>query len=69
VLEVFKTDVQEMLHADKLVALLLQRFPGRRINFDLYDCDKILRIEGESFIPDEVIRVVKETGAVCSILE
>ena len=68
-IEVFKTDVEEASHAKNLVALLLQQFPGSRINFDLHDCDRILRIEGESFAVEKVMAVVKENGFTCKILE
>lgn len=67
-IEVFKTDVKEVIQAKKIIALLHQRFPGSRVNFDLDDCDKVLRIEGDNFIPEEAIKLVKENGAVCDIL-
>jgi hypothetical protein len=67
--EVFKTNVQKVSQAKKLVALLLQNFPGNKINFDLKDCDKILRIEGDSFLPEKVILLVKENGFTCKVLE
>ena len=46
--EVFKTNVEEIVQAKKIIELLLEHFPGNRINFDLHDCDKILRVEGKS---------------------
>jgi hypothetical protein len=67
--EVFKTDVQEHSHAMNIVALLLQHFPDSKINFDLHDCDKILRVEGENFTTEKVMLVVKENGFMCKILE
>ena len=68
-IEVFKTNVEEATHAKNLVALLLQHFPASRINFDLHDCDKILRVEGDDFIPEKVIGLVKENGFTCHVLE
>jgi len=44
-IEVFKTNVQEISQANKIVAVLLEHFPGSRINFDMHDCDKVLRVE------------------------
>ena len=67
--EVFKTNVQEVCNAKDLVALLLQHFPDTKINFDLEDCDKILRVEGENFIIEKVMMLVKENGFICKILE
>ena len=66
--EVFKTNVREVSEADKLVSLLLQHFPGSKINFDLHDCDKILRVEGKDFLTETVMVVVKENGFTCDVL-
>jgi hypothetical protein len=52
-----------------LIDLLLQHFPGSKINFDLDDCDKILRIEGINFIAGHVMMYVKEHGFHCNLLE
>jgi hypothetical protein len=54
-IEVFKTNVEEAKDAGTIVQLLLQQFPGSRINFDLQDCDKILRVEGKDFSADKVM--------------
>jgi hypothetical protein len=67
--EVFKTNVQETKEADQLIDLLLQHFPGSKINFDLDDCDKILRIEGINFIAGHVMMYVKKHGFHCNLLE
>ena len=68
-IEVFKTNVEEACHAKNIIALLLQHFPGSKINFDLHDCDKILRVEGENFIAEKVIGLVAENGFSCMVLE
>jgi hypothetical protein len=68
-IEVFKTNVQEICAVQILTALLLEHFPGYKINFDLHDCDKILRLEGETISASKVISVVKENGFTCSVLD
>jgi hypothetical protein len=68
-IEVFKTNVEEACHAKNVVALLLHHFPNARINFDLHDCDKILRVEGENFAVEKVIGLVAESGFTCIVLE
>ena len=68
-IEVFKTNVEQDLEAKEIVSLLLEHFPESRINFDLEDCDKILRIEGGNFLADKVMMMVGERGFVCDILE
>lgn len=45
-IEVFKTNVEKPSEAKRLLGELLQQFPQYRFNFDLDDCDKILRAEG-----------------------
>ena len=67
--EVFKTNVRKVSQAKKLVALLFEQYPGSRINFDLNDCDKILRIEGDNFEVQHIIRFVTENGFMCDVLE
>jgi len=42
--EVFKTDVQYADHARALVDRIHRAFPGYKANFDLEDCDRILRV-------------------------
>lgn len=68
-IEVFKTNVQETVQAKKIVTILLQHFPDNKINFDLYDCDKILRVEGKSFCAEKIKTLVIENGFSCDLLE
>ena len=68
-IEVFKTNIEERSQAEKLIALLLDHFPGHRINVDLHDCDKVLRIEGGNFLSARIMTLVKENGFMCSVLE
>ena len=68
-IEVFKTNVKRQSQAKKMLAVLQQHFPCSKINFDLHDCDKVLRIEGEKFIIEKVMALVKERGYSCDILE
>ena len=68
-IEVFKTNVEEACHAKNVIALLLQHFPESKINFDLHDCDKILRVEGEHFAAEKIITLVTESGFACVALE
>ncbi len=68
-IEVFKTNVKKRSQAKEMVAVLLRHFPCSKINFDLHDCDKILRIEGEKFVIEKVMALVKERGYCCEILE
>ncbi|MDD5186225.1 MAG: hypothetical protein PHS84_13275 [Paludibacter sp.] len=46
---VYKTNVSTKIRAKSIVDKLTSELAGCRINFDLEDCDKILRIEGAGF--------------------
>jgi hypothetical protein len=67
--EVFKTNVDDTELVKRLTSKLLLRFPHCRINFDLHDCDKILRIEGHSFCNEEIIAIMNGDGYQCQALE
>lgn len=69
--EVYRTDVGNQEHADFLLHQLGNIFPAYRINFDLEDCDKILRVEsvmGEIEVL-QLIEVLKDFGCTASLLE
>ena len=68
-IEVFKTNVNEIEKAKKIVDILLKQFPDNKINFDLHDCDKILRVEGRSFCVEKIMILLTENGFSCNILE
>jgi hypothetical protein len=68
-IEVYKTNVDEPTQAGEIVQMLRIKFPGTRINFDLQDCDRILRVEGQNFDPEEVSRLLNREGFSCSCLE
>jgi len=69
VVEVFKTDVRDEMSAKEILNRLRSIFPDYKINFDLDDCDKILRVEGEILSPLVVAEVLKEAGFICEVLE
>ncbi|MCI0449247.1 MAG: hypothetical protein L0Y79_05585 [Chlorobi bacterium] len=67
--EVFKTNIQDKSTASKVLEDLYRHFPGYKINFDLEDCDKILRIENEKVVPGEVLKILNHNGYFCEVLE
>ncbi len=67
--EVFKTNVYAVSNSEKIIELLYQHFPECKINFDLDDCDKILRIEGFSIENEKIKLIVNENGYLCEELE
>jgi hypothetical protein len=45
--EVFKTNVQKKTQRKMLLSILSKAFPSFKINLDLSDCDRVLRVEGD----------------------
>ena len=67
--EVFKTDVTRRVEAKSLVNFLSKHIPDSKINVDLDDCDRVLRVEGMDFQAEKIIVLVKEKGFQCTVLE
>lgn len=68
--EVFKTDVKAHAHALMLIHEIHEAFAGHTANFDLQDCDHILRITSTSKMisSSHVIGFLKEYGFHAEVL-
>jgi hypothetical protein len=66
--EVFKTNVQQHEQAEQLASVLRSRFDFGKINFDLEDCDKILRVEGKQICVETIIEILNTYGLQCEVL-
>ena len=66
--EVFKTNVEHQQEADHLLGMLSQSFPWLDVHFDLEDCDRILRIEGDMIANEQIISLLLKHGYYCSVL-
>jgi hypothetical protein len=67
--EVFKTNVQKKIQSKMLLCILSETFPSLKINFDLSDCDKVLRVEGDNMEALPIMILVKEYGFTCELLD
>ena len=67
--EVFKTNVQHRELAEQLASILRGRLAFCKINFDLEDCDKILRVEGKQICVEMVVEILSTYGLECKVLE
>ena len=67
--EVFKTNVQKKSQSKMLLCILSEAFPSFKINFDLSDCDKVLRVEGDDMDASRIMILVKESGFSCEVLD
>ena len=67
--EVFKTDVRSSRKAKFIIQKLAEKFPAHKINFDLNDCDKILRVQGKNVSSEKIIQLLTEENYQCKVLE
>ena len=68
-IEVFKTNVRTKKQARKILTQLLIQYPKAKINFDLSDCDKILRVEGKNISNEEIIKHLNQESVQCEALQ
>ncbi|KAA5540378.1 hypothetical protein [Adhaeribacter rhizoryzae] len=67
---VFKTSVTTSSKVNRLKPLLDKLMAtGEKWNFDLEDCDNILRVEAISLQADAVIQNLQKAGFSCAELE
>ncbi len=68
--EVFSTNIKTEKQADLLLEYFRRKFPDYKINFDLEDCDHILRIECHynQIDAESIMEMVKDFGLVAEIL-
>jgi hypothetical protein len=62
---IFKTNVKTEPVANQLILYLQRIIPDFQINFDLEDCDNILRIEGNRDVSVLVIKLLNAKGIYC----
>ncbi len=65
---VFRTNVNTSKAIRELAPLFNGHLFISRWNFDLEDCDRILRIEASAQISDEIIKIVRSKGFDCEEL-
>jgi hypothetical protein len=67
--EVFKTNVQRKAQSKTLLCVLSAAFPSFKINFDLSDCDRVLRVEGDNIEASGIMLLLKGSGFKCEPLD
>ncbi|MBA4851461.1 hypothetical protein [Emticicia sp. BO119] len=67
--EIFKTNVEETSESIFLLQKLSNQFPKHKINFDLNDCEKILRVQGEDIAIEKIIQLLNKENYQCKVLE
>ena len=68
-IEIFKTNVQNKTQANRIINLLKKIFSEATINFDLNDCDKILRVAGiKKSYTKTIVTDLNNLGFTCELL-
>lgn len=66
-IEVYKTNIIQKDEAEHIKGLILQYHPRCKINMDLDDCDRILRVEGD-FDSEHIIHILSMRNLICEPL-
>lgn len=66
--QIFKTDVQTKELSEIIIKLLLEKYPTYQINFDLEDCDRILRVENKIVDVKGIIGLLASKNHRCEAL-
>ncbi|MGF7073317.1 hypothetical protein [Mucilaginibacter sp. R-33] len=71
IVEVFKTNVNKRRQANMLLNAIHTTFGNHKANFDLDDCDRILRVQCDSgtLCAYSLINFLKELGCRAEVLE
>lgn len=66
--EVFKTNVEQVDQSQWLINQIIYHIPDVVVNFDLEDCDKILRVEAENISDRTIIDLLNKFGFLAEVL-
>lgn len=66
-IEVFITSIQNTFESKEIKEDILTTYPKLKVDFDLEDIDRVLRIEG-FFNPNEIIKILSSKNYKCEIM-
>jgi hypothetical protein len=69
-IEIFRTNITEESDANKVLAKIHSAFPGYEANFDLSDCDHVLRVRSRETLicTSTIISLINSFGFIAEIL-
>ena len=67
-IEVFVTNVNTENESSVILSKLRTRFSGLDFHVDFEDCDKVLRVEGSFFDPEDIRILLKANGFSCYVM-
>jgi hypothetical protein len=65
---VFKTNILREDDVQKVTFTMNEDVRIKRWTVDREDCDKVLRVEADEILPDEIIELIKNAGYACEEL-
>ena len=70
-IEIFKTNVQDHAQANNVMREIRNTFKGYEVNFDLEDCDRILRVKSSSGCIEItlLIELLSASGCIAEVLQ
>jgi len=66
---VFETDIRFKKDLSKIAPFINADLRIKRWNVDRDDCSRVLRIESQNLMPEEVISMINRAGYSCSELQ
>lgn len=66
-IEVFITNIQNTFESEEIKEGILKTYPKLKVDFDLEDIDRVMRIEG-FFNPNEIIEILTSKNYKCEIM-
>jgi hypothetical protein len=65
---VFKTNLQQADDVERVMSTMNDEQRILRWTVDREDCDKVLRVESDHILPDEVAALIRQAGYSCEEL-
>ncbi len=69
-IEVFKTNVEKDAEAERIIHTIRACFDGYKANFDLQDCDRILRVQSNKGVvkTEKIMTLLQGLGYEIAVL-
>lgn len=66
---IYRTNINNRSQFQAVTRLLSNLFQDLRINIDLEDSEKVLRLEGKEILSDKVINSLEKIGFECQVMD
>jgi hypothetical protein len=66
--EIFRTFVNNEKQARKICEILNSQLENTKVNFDLDDCDKVLRVESPEIDINKIRWIMENLGYSCDLI-